>query len=68
MTDVRIKGWLKLSREQQKECISKLRYESLCPSSIQTCLANNTSELMRERDGQPQPVAVNATELEARLR
>ena len=48
--NVRIKGWLKLSSEQTKECMSKLQYETLNPSSTLMRLANDASDLMHKSD------------------
>ena len=67
-----MKGWLKLTPEQQASCISRLRYGSptieSTPSHLQLCLANtNPSDLVRERDENVQSTAVDAIELKDRL-
>lgn len=64
---MQIKGFPELSPEQREECFSKLRYASLTSSAL-TGLADDTRGLLRERDEKSQSVAVNAAELEERLR
>ena len=66
--DVQVKGWLKLTSEQREQCILKLRYNRPRFVSEQHGLANSIRDLVRQRDETTQSVAVDASELEKRLK
>ena len=69
--DVQVKGWLKLTPEQRERCIVKLRYGStrLTIARLHRLVVLTTqSDLVRQRDEMAQSIAVDANDLEDRLK
>lgn len=66
--DVQVKGWLKLTSEQREQCIMKLRYSLPRFISAWLCRADSTRDLVRQRDQMAHSFAVDANELEKRLK
>lgn len=69
--DVQVKGWLKLTPEQRERCIMKLRYGYTRLASARPhrlVMLTTQRDLVRQRDEMVQSNAVNANDLEDRLK